>query len=189
MLKRNIIYTCITIVMILSFAGCGVLEKNIEQPVSEQNNVLNQTEKIPVVETETKQEQGDEEENLDSTEIEEEEVMKIKVTSKEYEIIYELNQCQAAKDLYAQLPLTLEVKDFSTNEKTFYPPEELDISDAPLANAEKGSLCYYSPWADVVMFYDHFGQGSSLYELGEVVSGKEDIEKLNGTITVTAYQE
>ena len=84
--------------------------------------------------------------------------MKIKVTSKEYEIIYELNQSQAAKDLYAQLPMTLEVKDFSTNEKTFYPPEELDISDAPLANAEKGSLCYYSPWADVVMFYDHFGQ-------------------------------
>lgn len=39
------------------------------------------------------------------------------------------------------------------------------------------------------MFYNHFGQGSSLYELGEVVSGKEDIEKLNGTITVTAYQE
>lgn len=115
--------------------------------------------------------------------------MKIKVTSKEYEIIYELNQSRAAKDLYGQLPLTLEVEDFSTNEKTFYPPEELDIRDAPPANAEKGSLCYYSPWADVVMFYDYFGQGSNLYELGEVVSGKEEIEKLNGTITVTAYRE
>lgn len=177
-----------TIVIILSFTGCGTPEKNIEQPVSEQNNVLNQTEKIPVIETETKQERGDEEENLESTETEEDKVMKIKVTSKEYEIIYELNQSQAAKDLYAQLPLILEVKDFSTNEKTFYPPEELDISDAPLANAEKGSLCYYPPWADVVMFYDHFGQGSSLYEIGEVVSGKNEIEKLNGAITVEAYQ-
>jgi hypothetical protein len=38
------------------------------------------------------------------------------------------------------------------------------------------------------MFYDHFGQGSSLYELGEVVSGKNEIEKLNGAITVEAYQ-
>lgn len=80
---------------------------------------MNQTEKIPVIETETKQERGGEEENLESTETEEDKVMKIKVTSKEYEIIYELNQSQAAKDLYAQLPLTLEVKDFSTNEKTF----------------------------------------------------------------------
>ena len=176
-------------VMIFSFTGCDTPEKNTEQPVSEQNNVLNQTEEIPDIETETKQESSDEEEensNLSATE--EDVVMKIKVTSNEYEIIYELNQSQAAKDLYAQLPLTLEVKDFSTNEKTFYPPEELDISDAPLANAEKGNLCYYSPWADVVMFYDHFGQGSSLYELGEVVSGKENIEKLNGTITVEVYQ-
>lgn len=150
------------VVMILPFTGCGTSEKNIDQPVSEQD--------------------------LESTAIEEDEAMKIKVTSKEYEIIFELNQSQAAKDLYAQLPLTLEVKDFSTNEKTFYPPKELDISDAPLANAEKGSLCYYSPWADVVMFYDHFGQGNSLYELGEVVSGKADIEKLNGIITVEIYQ-
>ena len=39
-------------------------------------------EKIPVIETETKQERGDEEENLESTETEEDKVMKIKVTSK-----------------------------------------------------------------------------------------------------------
>lgn len=189
MLKRNRIYICMTMVMLLSFTGCGTPEKNTDQPVSEQDNVLNQAEGISVIENETKQEQKDEkEEDLESTAAEEDETMKIKVTSKEYEIIYELNQSQAAKDLYAQLPLTLEVKDFSTNEKTFYPPEELDISDAPLTNAEKGSLCYYSPWADVVMFYDHFGQGSSLYELGKVVSGKDEIEKVNGIITVEAYQ-
>ena len=58
---------------------------------------MNQTEKIPVIETETKQERGDEEENLESTETEEDKVMKIKVTSKEYEIIYELNQPQEPK--------------------------------------------------------------------------------------------
>lgn len=115
--------------------------------------------------------------------------MKIKVTSEEYEIVYELNRSRAAKELYAQLPLTLEVKDFSTNEKTFYPPEALDVSDAPPANAGKGTLAYYSPWEDVVMFYDHFGEGSSLYELGEAVSGTEDIEKLAGTITVAVFEK
>lgn len=115
--------------------------------------------------------------------------MKISVKSTEYEIIYELNGSQAAQDLYGQLPLTLEVKDFSTNEKTFYPPRELDISDAPMADADKGTLAYYSPWADVVMFYDYFGKGNSLYELGEAVSGKEEIEKLSGQIEVTAIEE
>lgn len=114
--------------------------------------------------------------------------MKIQVQSGELVIVYALNDSQAAQDLYAQLPLTLEVKDFSTNEKTFYPPQKLNVSDAPMANADKGSLCYYAPWADVVMFYDHFGEGSSLYALGEVVSGKDDIEKLTGTIAVTAIE-
>lgn len=113
--------------------------------------------------------------------------MQIKVESAQYKIIYKLNQSQAAADLYAQLPLTLEVENFSTNEKIFYPPEKLGITDTPLTNAKKGTLAYYSPWANVVMFYDDFGRGSSLYELGEVVSGKEDIEKLNGTITITAH--
>ena len=119
---------------------------------------------------------------------EEDDQMKIQVQSGELVIVYTLNDSQAAKDLYAQLPLTLEVKDFSTNEKTFYPPEKLDVSDTPMANADKGSLCYYAPWADVVMFYDHFGRGSSLYALGEAISGKDDIEKLTGTITVAAVE-
>lgn len=119
---------------------------------------------------------------------EEAETMKIRVTNEEYEIIYQLNDSTAAKGLYEQLPLTLEVKDFSTNEKTFYPPKELDVRDSPMANADKGTLAYYAPWSDVVMFYDYFGTGSSLYELGEAVSGKDDIENLNGMITVEAAE-
>ena len=61
------------------------------------------------------------------------ETMKIRVTNEEYEIVYQLNDSTAAKGLYEQLPLTLEVKDFSTNEKTFYPPKELDVTDTPVA--------------------------------------------------------
>ena len=38
------------------------------------------------------------------------------------------------------------------------------------------------------MFYDYFGQGSNLYELGEVVSGKEEIEKLSGMIEITTME-
>ena len=42
--------------------------------------------------------------------------------------VYELNNSQAAAELYDQLPLTLEVEDYSTNEKIFYPPEALDTT-------------------------------------------------------------
>ncbi len=37
------------------------------------------------------------------------------------------------------------------------------------------------------MFYDYCDPNGSLYGLGEVVSGKENIEKLGGTITVSIY--
>ena len=47
------------------------------------------------------------------------------------EIIFELNDSTAAADLYAQLPLSVEIEDFSDNEKIFY-PEALDTADTPL---------------------------------------------------------
>lgn len=114
--------------------------------------------------------------------------MRIQVQNGETILVYELNDSVAAKELYEQLPLTLEVSDFSTNEKVFYPPEALDVCDAPLANADTGSLCYYAPWKDVVMFYDYFGEGNQLYELGQAISGEDSIEKLAGVITVTAAE-
>lgn len=111
--------------------------------------------------------------------------MQISVKGNGAAIVYELNGSQAAKDLYRQLPLTMKVENFSTNEKVFYPPEKLNTTDTPLADAKKGTLAYYEPWADVVLFYAHFGKGSNLYELGKAVSGEEYIETLKGTIEIT----
>lgn len=170
-MKKSVILLLLS--ALLPLCGCA---ENEELPRLEPPNEVVEATSQPDLQEELPQNKEDDQ-------------MKIQVQSGELVIVYALNDSQAAKDLYAQLPLTLEVKDFSTNEKTFYPPAELDVSDAPLANASKGSLCYYAPWADVVMFYDHFGKGSSLYALGEVISGKDDIEKLTGTITVTAYGE
>ena len=88
------------------------------------------------------------------------------------------------------LPLTVEVEDYSTNEKIFYPPEELACAETPLAmsDTEGGTLAYYEPWGNVVMFYDGYNENSSLYELGHVVSGMEKIGRMSGTITITAAE-
>lgn len=99
-------------------------------------------------------------------------------------VVYALNDSSAADALLAQLPLTVEVEDYSTNEKIFYPPLPLDTTDAPPAEGGAGTLAYYAPWGDVVMFYDSFGPNPSLYELGRVVSGVEWIGQLSGTITI-----
>lgn len=110
----------------------------------------------------------------------------ITVTSDSGSTVFELNESPAAEALYNQLPLTIEVEDYSTNEKIFYPPEDLDTSDTPLADAGAGTLAYYEPWGDVVMFYDNFGSSGGLYELGQAVSGEELIESMSGTVEITA---
>ena len=116
------------------------------------------------------------------------ETNQISVTCGDTQVVYALNGSPAAQGLLSQLPLTVEVEDFSTNEKVFYPPQELDTSDTPLAEGGAGTLAYYAPWGDVVLFYDSFSANGSLYELGEAVSGVENIGQMSGTITVETVE-
>lgn len=116
------------------------------------------------------------------------ETNQISVTCGDTQVVYELNDSPAAQSLLSQLPLTVAVKDFSTNEKVFYPPQELDTTDTPLAVGGAGTLAYYAPWGDVVLFYDSFSANGSLFELGEAVSGAEDISQMTGTITVETVE-
>ena len=110
--------------------------------------------------------------------------MKIKVTSNGKNTVFQLNSSTAARELYAQLPLNIKVENFGGNEKIFYPPKKLATDNTPRANAEAGSLSYYAPWGDVVMFYKDFGSASGLYELGKAVSGAENISAMSGTISI-----
>ena len=115
---------------------------------------------------------------------------RISVQFGDAEVIYELNDSVAADALYEMLPLTVEAEDYSTNEKIFYPPEELACAETPLAPSDTGggTLAYYEPWGNVVMFYDGFHENPSLYELGYAVSGAEQISRISGTITVEAVE-
>ncbi|MBQ9719166.1 MAG: hypothetical protein IJV64_00555, partial [Oscillospiraceae bacterium] len=79
---------------------------------------------------------------------------------------------------------TVEVKNYSTNEKIFYPPAELDISNVSEGDGPFGTLAYFSPWGNVVMYYSECGSYPGLYLMGVAVDGAEQIEKLNGTISV-----
>lgn len=103
-------------------------------------------------------------------------------------IVYALNDSPAADALYAQLPLRVAIEDYSTNEKIFYPPKALDTGDSPLAQAGAGTLAYYAPWGDVVFFYGDYRENPSLFELGQVVSGGEQIREMSGTVTIEAIE-
>lgn len=114
--------------------------------------------------------------------------MYIKVMANGHSIIFVLNDSQGAKALYEQLPLDVKVEKFGHNEKIFYPPKKLSIAQTPLADAKAGTLAYYAPWGDVVMFYKAFGTAKGLYGLGAAVSGAEHIETLSGTLRIEKHQ-
>ena len=110
--------------------------------------------------------------------------MRISVHANGNITLYDLNDSQAAKALYEQLPLTVKVEPYSDNEMIFYPPKKLATDHTPMANDKAGTLAYYAPWGDVVMFYKDFGSAAGLYELGQAISGTEHIRNLSGTIKI-----
>ena len=70
----------------------------------------------------------------------------IAVKSSKYSVIFQLNDSQAAKELYDQLPLTLKVENYSDNEKIFYPPKELRTNSTPKSRGSKGSWFFLNIW-------------------------------------------
>ena len=117
MIKRTISFVLV-FGMFLLITGCKLSEQKNIKDKAEQMQICKQSDEKQMIETEIGQEQNKEIEKPQLSVTKEIKTMKIKVKSKAYEIVYELNESKAAMQLYAQLPLTLEVKDFSTNEKT-----------------------------------------------------------------------
>jgi hypothetical protein len=84
--------------------------------------------------------------------------------------------------------LNIGVENYSNNEKIFYPPKKLNIANTPLAAAGVGTLAYYAPWGDVVMFYGNFGSTGGLYELGRAIQGSEHIREMSGAIHINKIE-
>jgi len=93
----------------------------------------------------------------------------------------------AARDLFAQLPLSLDLSDYAGTEKIAYLPSKLSTRDAPTgSDPEEGSLAYYAPWGNLAFFYKDFGYSRGLILLGTVDGdGIDALARLpNGKLTI-----
>lgn len=116
--------------------------------------------------------------------------LKIKISNNEYTITYLLNESLASQSLYQQLPLDIQVENYGDNEKIFYPPIPLDTTNTPLLiNGQVGTLGYFAPWGDVVMYYGECEAYSGLYILGESIEGSEQIVNLRGSLHIERVEE
>lgn len=114
--------------------------------------------------------------------------LKISVSDGTHTIVYELNDSPSAKSLYEMLPLDIEVENYGHNEKIFYPPQAVDTAEGIEGGGDAGGLALFSPWGNVVMYYDSFGAYPGLYLLGQAMEGADQVSGLSGTIHVEAVK-
>lgn len=112
--------------------------------------------------------------------------MKISVSDGKNKIVYELNASGQSKSLYSQLPIKVQIENYSTNEKIFYPKEKLPLKNGIEGSGDSGTLAYFSPWGNVVLFYGKFSEYPGLFILGKEASGAENIKNLSGIVSVEA---
>ena len=116
--------------------------------------------------------------------------MKVKISSAGHEATFRLYDTRAAKDLYDQLPLHLELENFRDAQWMFYPPKKLAVTQAEAYHdGKKGELSYYAPWGDVFMLYKDFYAGDEMHRLGVNLSGIDEIEAMTGSITIEPLEK
>lgn len=75
----------------------------------------------------------------------------------------------AARDLLAQLPLTLSFRDFNDLEKISSLPRRLSTAGLPDGDDPMpGDIGYYAPWGNLVLYYGDVGYFSGIVRLGQV---------------------
>ena len=113
--------------------------------------------------------------------------MKIQITVGDQRFQATLSDSAAGRDLAAQLPLTIEMIDHGSVEKTGPLPLPLSLDGQPDgADPDVGDVGYYAPGNNLVFYY-----GDQSYFRGIVVLGRLDgdaaarLAHLDGSITAT----
>lgn len=112
----------------------------------------------------------------------------IAVVNGEKRVEFELNGTSVADSLWNQLPFSVSVENYGSNEKIFHPAESLDTSNVQEGDCPAGTLAYFSPWGNLVMYYGPASRYPGLYILGHAVSGAESIGSISGTIELSRVE-
>jgi hypothetical protein len=111
----------------------------------------------------------------------------IRITFGNTELTARLDDNATARDLSAQLPLTLTFRDHNNVEKTAPLPRELSLDGAPEGHdPAAGDIGYWAPGGDLVFYYDSeapFFNG--IVRIGEFDGDMDAIERQSEDFSVT----
>jgi hypothetical protein len=113
--------------------------------------------------------------------------MRIEITVGEQRFQATLDESAASKDLADLLPVTVEMRDHGSVEKTGRLPSRLSLDGQPAgADPDVGDVGYYSPGNNLVLYYGDQSYYDGIVILGQMDSGvAERIAGMEGDITVT----
>src|SRR5687767_4971783 len=111
----------------------------------------------------------------------------IRITFGDTELTARLHDNATARDLAAQLPLTLTFRDHNNVEKTAPLPRELSLEGAPEGHdPAAGDIGYWAPDGDLVFYYDsdapYFG---GIVRIGEFDGDVGALERQSENFSVT----
>jgi len=117
----------------------------------------------------------------------EEEAMEIRITINDHRFLATLTDSVAARDLVAQLPATIAMRDHGGVEKTGRLPSALSLDGQPEgADPAVGDVGYYAPGNDFVLYYGDQSYFSGIVVLGRLTDDAVDrIAALHGSVTAT----
>jgi hypothetical protein len=165
----------------LLVAGCGVGGETSDDQSSDDLEATTQSTPPPPP---SRRPAGDRADGLAESQ---ENRMNIQITIGDQTFGATLRDSPAARDLVAQLPVTVEMTDHGGVEKTGPLPGLLSLEGQPEgADPDVGDLGYYAPGNDLVLYY-----GDQSYFPGIVVLGRmngdaaERIADMDGSVTAT----
>ncbi len=92
----------------------------------------------------------------------------------------------AARDLAAQLPLTVTFRDLNAVEKTAPLPRKLTVDGMPAGDdPHVGDLGYWAPDGDLVVYYGDVGYWTGIMRLGEFDGDVAAIARQSGDFSAT----
>ena len=102
--------------------------------------------------------------------------MKIQIEFDKHLFTATLDNNASAQSLIKMLPLSLNVEDYSNNEKIAYLPSKLlDDGSVRFTNEKHGDICYYAPWGNLVFYYASYRYSKGLVRLGRLDGGIEPL--------------
>jgi hypothetical protein len=110
----------------------------------------------------------------------------IKITIADMVVSARLADNATARDLAAQLPLTLTFKDFNHVEKIAALPRRLSMDGVPAgADPDIGDIGYYAPSGDLVFYYGDVGYWNGIVRIRRFDTTLELIERQDDNFPVT----